>query len=132
MVVAEKEMGVGILRLPHVAELVMAVVKAHLLAQTEKITFLDANAVIQVVVTPLATRKTQAERQRQGPVVAGVHVHEGRVPLAVHLNACVRQKTLVTQKTFRFQHQVQVHNIAFVEQEQLADRPLLGLDMDDV
>ena len=97
-----------------------------------EIALLDADAVIQVIVAPLATRKADAERQRQGPVVTSVHVHESRVPLAVHLDTSIRQKTLVTQKPFRFQHQVQVHDFALVEQEQLADSGFAGLDMDDI
>ena len=132
VVVAQQEVRGAVFHLPHVAELVVAKVEPELLAKPEEVALLNADTPDEVVVAPLATRETETHRNRQGPVVARAHGRDIHAAVLLHGNARIAQEGLVTQKTFRLKHQVQVDVVALVEQEQLTDSHFLRLDMDPV
>ena len=122
----------AVFHLPHITEFIVAEVESEFLAKPEEIALLNADTPDEVVVAPLAPRKTEAHRNRQGPVVARAHGRDIHAAVLLHDNARITQKSLVTQEAFRLEHQLQVDVIPLVEQEQLPDRHFLRLDMDPV
>lgn len=132
MVVAEQKVRVAIFHLPHVAELVVPEVETELLPETQEVAFLNANAPVQIVVSPLAAGKAQSRGNGERPVVAGLDGGDILAVFVRNLDVCVGKVFLGAQETFGFLYLEVGHHVAFAKKEQLADRRFAGLDMNPV
>ena len=132
MVVAEQEMRGAIFHLPHIAKIIVPEVESQQVPEPQEIALLHANAPKKILVSPLAPSKPETDGKRESPVVARMHVHHIFAAILFHRDGGIAQEPLFAKKPLRFEHQVEIHHIALVKQEQLAHSVLARLDVNPV